>query len=78
MNVKQLTMSLLLVSVTGFTGVAMAAGGSRGGVYPADPVPTQSAAPTAESIGNGRINMDACPMMSGGNGPMTGHQHHGG
>jgi hypothetical protein len=71
MNIKRLTMSLLLASITGFTGVAMAGGGSRGGAYPNDSLATQGAAPMMGSAENGRMNMDACPMMSNGNCPMA-------
>ncbi|SOE68291.1 hypothetical protein SAMN05446635_3263 [Burkholderia sp. OK233] len=75
MNIKRLTMSLLLVSITGFTGVAMAAGGSRGGVYPNDSLAAPGAASMMGSAGNGRMNMDSCPMMKNGNCPMLSQQH---
>ena len=78
MNIKRLTMSLLLVSITGFSGVAMAGGGSRGGTYPNDSLAAPGAAPMTGSAGNGRMNMDACPMMSNGNCPMLSQQHPGG
>lgn len=76
MNIKQLTMSLLLVSITGFAGVAMAAGGARGGAYPTASVATQGTAQTTGSVANGQMSMAACPMMSDGSCPMM-SQHPG-
>ena len=77
MNIKRLTVSLLLVSITGFTGVAMAGGGPRGGAYPNDSLAAPASAPMMGSAENGRMNMDACPMMSNGNCPMLSQQHPG-
>ncbi|PCE23863.1 hypothetical protein BWP39_29725 [Paraburkholderia acidicola] len=76
MNIKQLTMSLVLVSITGFAGVAMAAGGARGGAYPNASVATQGTAQAAGSAANGQMSMAACPMMSNGTCPMM-SQHPG-
>ena len=56
----------------------MAGGGPRGGAYPNDSLAAPASAPMMGSAENGRMNMDACPMMSNGNCPMTSQQHPGG
>jgi hypothetical protein len=75
MNIKRLTMSLLLMFISGFAGLAMAnGGGPRGGAYPAGSLAVDSAGSMMRSAASSGMNMDGCPMMSNGNCPMMGSQ----